>query len=215
MLPAITSLRRRDDTAWLGAVDMIGLTDVISPLTGLGGASHVFGAQKGLTDLDAADRCLAEFAAQLSAASGHDHSKVAGTGTGAAGGLGYAVQSLGGRLRPGAEFILDALGLVGSSMAFDWVITGEGRSDAQTLLGKGPAIVAALARTHGIPVTLLSGAIDEDAALFAAFDGCFSVQSAPVSLDYAMAHGGPLLEHAANNLARLFVTPWCASRRQI
>lgn len=202
-LPGICALQPREDCAWLADITLIGLTDVTSPLTGPDGASHTFGAQKGVTDLAGADRRLAAFAAKLSALQERDWSGEAGAG--AAGGLGYAVRALGGCLQPGAAFILDALGLDGATMAFDWVITGEGRSDVQTLLGKGPAIVAALAREHGIPVTLLSGAIECDAALFAAFDGCVSVQAAPVPLAWAMAHGGALLEDAANNLARLFV----------
>lgn len=202
-LPAVAQLRRKPDSSWRAGLQLIGLTDVTSPLHGPGGASHVFGAQKGITDLDEADRRLAAFAAQVTALLQADHVDVPGAG--AAGGLGFAVRAAGGSLQPGAAFILDALGLTGEAMDFDWVITGEGRSDGQTLLGKGPAIVAQRARARAIPVTLLSGAIDMDDALFDAFDGCFSVQSAPVTLDYAMAHAAPLLEAAACNLARLFV----------
>jgi len=88
----------------------------------------------------------------------------------------------------------------------DWVITGEGRSDRQTLLGKGPAEVARLARESRIPVTLLSGAVDLDPALEAVFDaGCFSIQPGPVSLDYAMANAGQLLERAGGQVGALFV----------
>ncbi|MDQ2822187.1 MAG: glycerate kinase [Pseudomonadota bacterium] len=204
-LHEIVSVTRRSDAGWLDAITLIGLTDVTSPLTGPEGASIVFGPQKGVADVAGADALLGSFGEKIVAAiGGGDFAGAAGAaGAGAAGGIGFAVRALGGTLQPGAAFILDTLQLDGAAFAFDWVITGEGRSDAQTLLGKGPAIVAALARRHGVPVTLLSGAVDDNADLFRAFDGCFSVQSAPVSLQYAMAHTGALLEAAAYNLARL------------
>lgn len=201
-LHAIGTITRRSDAGWLDAITLIGLTDVTSPLTGALGASVVFGPQKGVADGAGADALLGSFGEKIVAAiGGGKHAEAAGAG--AAGGIGFAVRALGGTLQPGAAFILDTLQLSDAAFPFDWVITGEGRSDAQTLLGKGPAIVAALARRHGVPVTLLSGAVDNNADLFRAFDGCFSVQSAPVSLQYAMAHAGALLEAAAYNLARL------------
>jgi glycerate kinase len=201
-LPAIRQVQAREDTGWMNGITLIGLTDVTSPLAGPGGASQVFGAQKGIADLDAADRCVAAFAAQVAACTQEDCASLPGAG--AAGGLGYAVRVAGGVLQPGAAFILDALGLQADAMPFDWIITGEGRSDAQTLLDKGPAIVAGRGRACGIPVTLLSGAVEQDIALFERFDGCFSVQSAPVTLAYAMQHAAPLLEAAAFNLGKMF-----------
>jgi len=203
-LPAIDAVHKRPDAGWLAGIRLIALTDVTSPLSGPRGATQVFGAQKGVTDLEAAERALCRFAEQLTVLLNEDFSHAAGSG--AAGGLGFAVRALGGSLRPGAEFILDTLGLNGTAMDFDWVITGEGRSDAQTLLGKVPTTIARLARARGIPVTLLSGAIEAGSALSGAFDGCFSVLPAPVSLDYAMQHAGPLLQDAAFNLARLFAS---------
>lgn len=201
-LGTIHSVAQRPGNAALARLTLIGLTDVSSPLTGAAGACHVFGAQKGVADLDAADAAIAGYAEKITAASGVDHRAI--DGAGAAGGLGFALRTLGATLQPGAQFILQALGLDQDSMDFDWVITGEGRSDGQTLLGKGPATIAGLARRHGIPVSLLSGAIEHNLELYAAFDGCFSVQAAPVTLDHALAHAGALLEAAACNLARLY-----------
>jgi glycerate kinase len=199
-LMQVASVERRQDGAWLRELTLIGLTDVTSPLTGDDGASRVFGQQKGFTDLAAADAVLAHFADLL------DKDTSALAGSGAAGGLGFAVALLGGSLRPGAQFVLEAHRLTEGSVDYDWVITGEGRSDRQTLLGKGPAEVARLARHSGIPVTLLSGAVDLDPELEAAFDGgCFSIQPGPVSLDYAMANAGQLLERAGRQVGALFV----------
>jgi glycerate kinase len=192
---------------------LIALSDVTSPLTGAQGAAHVFGAQKGFTDLAQVDAALARFAAMAATAftehhdDQHDdqHGDLARRpGAGAAGGLGFGLTLLGATLRDGAEFILDTSGLAADIAGYDWVVTGEGRSDAQTILGKGPAAVAALARRHQVPVSLLSGAVDACAELDTAFDGCFSIVAGPAALADAMAGAGPLLEQAAARLARLF-----------
>jgi glycerate kinase len=203
-LPDIRAMAKRTDAAWLAGVRLIGLTDVTSPLTGLDGASHVFGPQKGLTDLEHADRLVANFAGQVKDWMKVDFSTIGGAG--AAGGLGFALCVLGGKLQPGADFILDALQLTQTAGKYDWIITGEGRSDGQTVLGKGPAVIASLARRHRVPVTLLSGAVEHSAALAQLFDGCFSVQSAPVSLEFAMRNAAGLLETAANQLATMYAT---------
>jgi glycerate kinase len=201
-LMRVDSLERRPGAEWLGELNLIGLTDVTSPLNGPDGASMVFGRQKGFGDLAAADAVLAHFAACCTTLLGEDLSRAAGAG--AAGGLGFAVAVLGGSLRPGAQFVLEAHRLTPGAVDYDWIITGEGRSDAQTLLGKGPAMVARLARDSGIPVTLLSGAVEFDPALEAAFDGCFSIQPGPVSLDYAMQNAELLLQRTGRQAAALF-----------
>src|SRR5436189_20484 len=93
----------------------------------------------------------------------------------AAGGLGYALQLVGARFRSGAEVVADAVHLDTALNGADWMITGEGRSDAQTLLGKTPYVAAARARARHIPVSLLSGGIDRAALpqLSRYFAGCF------------------------------------------
>ncbi|THC45729.1 glycerate kinase [Massilia sp. Mn16-1_5] len=202
-LMQVDSVERRPGSEWLAELALIGLTDVTSPLNGPEGGSMIFGRQKGFGDLAQADGVLAHFAACCTRLLGEDRSRAAGAG--AAGGLGFAVTVLGGSLRPGAQFVLEAHRLVPGAIDYDWVITGEGRSDAQTLLGKGPAMVARLARDSGIPVTLLSGAVEFDPALEAAFDGCLSIQPGPVSLEYAMQNAGTLLQQTARQVAALFM----------
>jgi glycerate kinase len=203
----VQSVERRPGAEWLASLHLIGLTDVTSPLNGPQGASVVFGAQKGFGDLAQADAVLAHFARCCTALLGEDLGGAPGAG--AAGGLGFAVSVLGGSLRPGAQFVLEAHRLVPGAVDYDWIITGEGRSDGQTLLGKGPAMVARLARDGGIPVTLLSGAVEPDPALEAAFDGCFSIQPGPVSLDYAMRNAESLLQRTARQVATLFGKASC------
>lgn len=199
----VCSLEKHSGSGWLRELTLIGLTDVTSPLNGAAGASMIFGRQKGFDDLAQADAVLAHFAGRCASLLERDLSGVAGAG--AAGGLGFAVAVLGGTLRPGAEFVLDTHRLAPGAIEYDWIITGEGRSDKQTLLGKGPAIVAQLARKSGIPVTLLSGAVEYDVELEAAFDGCFSIQPGPVSLEYAMKNAEKSLQDAGRQFASLFI----------
>ncbi|NDI87637.1 glycerate kinase family protein [Undibacterium crateris] len=206
-LDEISSMCIREDSTWLSDVNLIALTDVNSRLTGPNGASRIFGTQKGLIDVEKTDFLVEKLASRISAMFSEDHSRVEGAG--AAGGLGFAIRVLGGKLQPGAEFILNILGMDDSRMDFDWVITGEGHSDSQTLLGKGPISIARLAKKKNIPVTLLSGAITSSVQLFDEFDGCFSIQRSPVTLAFAIQNAGVLLESAAQNLAALFL---CSTR---
>lgn len=194
--------------AELGRVRLLGLSDVNNPLCGPNGATFVFGTQKGVHDLAAADARLERFAKRCAATVGEDVANAEGSG--AAGGIGFALRLLGAEIVSGAVFVLGAAGLDAGLGAFDWVITGEGRSDAQTMMGKGPAIIARMAREAGVPVTLLSGAVEPDAGLAEAFDGCISIQQGPVSISFAMENAAALLEDAAFQLARLYV----AARRQ-
>lgn len=126
-------------------------------------------------------------------------------GTGAAGGLGYALAMLGAQFRPGAEVVADQIALDVALTGADWLITGEGRSDAQTLRGKAPFVAGRRARQLGVATTLLSGAVDRASlpALGQAFHGCFSIAPGPISLDEAIRDAAALLANAAEQLARL------------
>jgi glycerate kinase len=203
-LAQIRAVRRRAGTEWLSQLQLIALTDVTSPLTGPHGAAMIFGRQKGFQDLALADARLAGFAAAIEAAFPTAAGLAAMPGAGAAGGLGYGLALLGAKLHEGADFICETSGLNANIAGYDWVITGEGRSDLQTMMGKGPAAVAALARSHAVPVSLVSGGIETCPELDAAFDGCFSIVTGPQTLAEAMANTGPLLEQAAYQLTRLF-----------
>ncbi len=162
----------------------------------------MFGGQKGHTDLDRADAVLGAAAALCEAAFGRRTQDRPGAG--AAGGLGFALGLLGAELVSGADFLGRVAELDRRLQDCDWVLTGEGRSDAQTLMGKGPGYIAGRARAHGVPVTLLSGAVQGGEALDALFDGCFSIADGPLSLAQAIDRAGPLLEQASHRLARLY-----------
>lgn len=188
------------------------MSDVNNPLNGALGATAIFGLQKGVQPAEVAvfDATLARFARLAEAAFGREVADRPGAG--AAGGLGFALQLLGARMQSGADVVAGLIGLHAALAEADWAITGEGRSDAQTLLAKAPFVVAQRGAALGVPVTLLSGAVDGAAlpALDAHFAGCFGLPAGPMDLAACIGDAAALLEARAGELARLFV----AARRQ-
>jgi len=185
------------------------MSDVNNPLCGERGATAIFGPQKGVPPDEIAmfDAALARFAALSEQATGRR--AAANPGAGAAGGLGFALQLLGGLFRSGAEVVAALIGLDRALADADWAITGEGRTDAQTLLRKGPFVVAERARAAHVPVTLLSGAIDAAALpeLSRVFAGCFALPAGPATLAECIAGADALLADRAEQIARVFSAP--------
>jgi glycerate kinase len=183
----------------------VGMSDVDNPLTGEHGATAVFGPQKGVKpdQVDAIDAALARFADLLEAALGRCARELPGAG--AAGGLGFALHMLGAQFEPGAETVARQIGLDAALTGADWLITGEGRSDVQTLHGKAPFIACRHAQAAGVPATLLSGAVDSTALprLADYFSGCFSPAPGPITLEAAISDAARLLANEAEQLTRL------------
>ena len=160
--------------------DIVVAADVTSPLHGPDGAAAVFAPQKGATPDEVAelDAGLRSWAGVLARATGRD---VASTpGAGAAGGAGAALlAACAASMSPGAALIADLVGLDAALADSDLVVTGEGRLDAQSMLGKGAVLVAARARATGVPTLAVCGAVDLDApslraAGFDAWQDCVS-----------------------------------------
>ncbi|HEX4522546.1 MAG TPA: glycerate kinase [Casimicrobiaceae bacterium] len=185
---------------------IIVMSDVNNPLTGERGATAIFGPQKGVRRERIAelDGRVANFASLTERAL--DRRAQEKPGAGAAGGLGFALQLIGGEMRSGAEVVADLIGLDAALDGSDWAITGEGKSDAQTALGKTPLIVAKRAAARQIPATLISGSIDRSALpeLGRHFAGCFSLPSGPASLEQCLDDAAALLADRAEQVARLF-----------
>ena len=181
------------------------MTDVQNPLCGKRGATAVFGPQKGVraNEVEIFDRRLHKLALLCDGWAKSAVSECPGAGS--AGGLGYALQLLGAENRSGAEVVAELAGLDAALAGADWVITGEGRSDLQTLLGKVPYVVAQHARRFDVPVSLLSGALDGAALteLSPHFAGCFASAEGPMPLEAAMAEAARLLADRAEQMARL------------
>ncbi|MHB8252467.1 MAG: glycerate kinase [Acidiferrobacter sp.] len=138
---------------------MVVLTDVVSPLLGPRGAA-LFAPQKGATpaDMEGLDARLRGVADSLESYFGGRARDVPGSG--AAGGLGFALALLGARLVPGAPVVARLTGLSRAMATAGLVLTGEGACDGQTAYGKGPQIVAALARRLERPVVVVCGRIE-------------------------------------------------------
>lgn len=205
---ALARLARVDASgldARLAQASFVAMSDVDNPLIGEHGATAVFGPQKGVTPerIGALDAVLGHFAELAEAALGCHGSALPGAG--AAGGLGFALHLLGARFEPGAEVVAEQVGLDAALDGADWLITGEGRSDVQTLHGKAPFIACRHARAAGVPATLLSGGVDGDALarLGEHFSGCFSPAPGPITLDVAIRDAARLLTNEAEQLARL------------
>ncbi|KQP47760.1 glycerate kinase [Pseudorhodoferax sp. Leaf274] len=178
--------------------------DVTNPLLGPRGASAVFGPQKGATPamVEELDRCLQRLADVLRRDLGQDVADVPGTG--AAGGMGAALLAvLGARLRPGSEVVADALGLDAAVREADLVVTGEGRTDGQTIHGKAPIGVARVAARHGVPVIGLSGALAPDARAVHehGIAALFSAVRSVCTVEEALRDAAANVQAAARNIA--------------
>lgn len=165
-------------------------SDVTNPLCGPNGAAHVFAPQKGadakmVEMLDARARKFAEVSKKHFML---DASEMPGAG--AAGGLGYAfLQYFHAEFHSGADLLLDAVDFEHLIADADLVITGEGHSDKQTLMGKMPQKILERAKsTNGnLPVWLISGGIsNKEALLTAGFDKVIAVTPDDMPLAEAM-----------------------------
>ncbi|WP_144121555.1 glycerate kinase [Catellatospora sichuanensis] len=143
-------------------VELIAATDVDNPLTGLHGASAVYGPQKGASpqDVTVLDAALANWAAVLERELPGCPAKLAELpGGGAAGGLGAAVLALGGTVASGIDLVRELTGLDEVLENVDLVITGEGSFDHQSLRGKAISGLAGAARDLGVPCVVLAGRV--------------------------------------------------------
>lgn len=218
-------VRNVDTRLW--ASELTVASDVDNPLCGSQGATAVFGPQKGVSaDLvPVLDRQLGNFARMLEAAVGR--CVAAEPGAGAAGGLGFALLALGATVRSGAALVANSVGLEKRLFGADWVITGEGRTDAQTVRGKVPYLVAQLARRYGVKPILVSGGL-ADGVL--GTDGCsaadsgeaqaenwserlreqfvavFSIVTRPMSTAEAMGMARLLVRHTARQIGALLAS---------
>lgn len=173
--------------------------DVNNPLCGDNGCSAIFGPQKGATTsmIMQMDRWLNQYAAL--AKNLHPESDPDYTGSGAAGGLGFAFRTfLHGVLESGISIVLEETRLEDYVKDADIVVTGEGRLDAQTVMGKAPSGVADTAKKYGKPVIAFSGAVTQDAVLCNehGIDAFFPIVRGVSTLDDAMNS-----ENAHRNMA--------------
>ncbi|RLL55926.1 glycerate kinase [Mariprofundus sp. EBB-1] len=182
------------------------LSDVQNPLCGHDGAVCVYGAQKGikaaqLSSVEAAMRQWGALCEKVFGLSVHESA-----GAGAAGGIGFAIQLLGKccnvKRVSGAEQVMCASHFDQLVHTVDWVVTGEGRSDAQTLHGKLPFMVAQQANKAGVPTVLIAGEILDKQALQDYFAEMISATPEGVSIAQAMPRAEAYLADAAAHWAQ-------------
>lgn len=138
--------------------------DVNNLLCGENGATYIYGKQKGVqeADMERVDKAMQHFAKVTAERIEKDYSREEGAG--AAGGMGFAfISYLGARLVPGVELILRVNRFFEDVEHADIVITGEGRLDLQTAMGKAPIGVAKEAKKHGCKVLAFAGAVTKEA----------------------------------------------------
>ncbi|WP_281254477.1 glycerate kinase [Paenibacillus rigui] len=120
--------------------------------------------------------------------------------------LGFAFLVLGADLVPGAKFVEKMTGLKDWIHGADWVLTGEGRSDSQTLYGKLPRYVAEIARDAGTEAVLISGSFGPGSEkLLSYFSACFSIVDRPAALEECMERAEILLYECTRNIVRSIV----------
>jgi glycerate kinase len=176
-----------------------GICDVKNPLFGENGAAYIFARQKGANDQDIQylDNGLRHFAKILNA----DAHRI---GAGAAGGLGFGCQFfLNAFLKRGIESVLDWADFDSKTADADYIFTGEGRLDRQTLQGK---LISGIAeRAKGKPIIALCGGLDLKPADLKqlGLKAAFSITQKPCTLSEALLETAQNLEKTAYNVAML------------
>jgi glycerate kinase len=198
----LIALVRIENSNVIDLPEIIAACDVQNPLLGERGTARIFAPQKGanaktVVHLEASLTQLAEIVTESLECDFKD-----APGAGAAGGIGYGLMSFcGAKVQSGFDLLAETVGLEAKIREADLVITGEGRLDAQTLEGKGPAGVAQLAQRHGKSVIAFGGGIDSDAENL--FDATVPIIDQPLPLDEAMRRGAELLQRAARRAGRV------------
>ena len=182
-------------------------SDVDNPLTGIDGASHVFGPQKGASEemIEELDRGLhhwANLVEQKVDIRLHELS-----GAGAAGGIGGAFQAFfPSSMRRGIDVAIEYVKLDEALSNADLVITGEGQVDFQTAYGKTPMGVAQMAKRLNIPTIILAGSVGDNIQALYEYGviGAYSIINRPMNLDTAINEVKTLLANTAEQVCRTY-----------
>jgi glycerate kinase len=209
-LPDLASIDLSGLDPRLASSELIVLCDVTNPLTGPRGAAAVFGPQKGADPAAVRhlESGLKKFAEVIFGQTGLDLAAISRTGT--AGGAAAALYGLlHASLVSGIDYFLDITGFDTALDRSNWVITGEGRIDEQTLQGKGPCGVARGAKRKGIPVIGLTGRLPPKVSLGLreCFDMLLPINPEPLELAEALRLTAVNLERTAVQLG-----DWLAGR---
>jgi glycerate 2-kinase len=175
-------------------------------LIGEKGASAIFGPQKGATPevVKRLDENLVHYAEIIKRELGKDIAHTEGAG--AAGGLGTGLMAfLNAHLKKGVDLVIEYTGLEDRIAGADYVFTGEGSIDGQTLFGKTPFGVASIAKKYGIPVIVFAGRIGNgvEPLYNHGFTSIVGILKGCSSLEDALKSGEANLAFAAENICRV------------
>jgi glycerate kinase len=207
----LKSIEKIDTTSMFPSLKNISFTvicDVDNPFYGKNGAAYVYAPQKGAStdEVKELDEGLCHYRKLILRQFGKDINLQAGVG--AAGGMaGGLLPFLNVKLMPGSQTVLRLLGFENVIKEASLVITGEGKVDRQTCMGKALQGILDLSKKYQVPVVAIGGAVESvDELNKRGFTAVFSIQSGPVNLEtsmnkeYTLAH----LSQTVNQILRLF-----------
>ncbi|PZC42804.1 MAG: glycerate kinase [Chloroflexi bacterium] len=179
--------------------------DVSNPLTGVEGASAIYGPQKGATPemVRSLDDALSNFAIVVKKDLKKDISEIPGAG--AAGGLGAGMMAfMGAELKAGVDIVLDTVNLRDKLSSVDLVITGEGGMDFQTVYNKAPIGVARLASEHNIPTIAIAGLLGSNFKIVHehGIRAATSIVNGPITLEEASERAFELISDSVEECLR-------------
>ena len=203
-LNEIVSYNTEDAEKLLKNVEIVAMCDIDNPLSGTNGAAYIFAPQKGADEqmVYMLDENLQHIASLSEKQSGKDFYTLKGAG--AAGGMGFGVCAfLGGSLKPGVDLILDTIDFEKQTADADYIFTGEGRLDSQSLSGK--AVIGIARRSKGKNVIAVVGSVADgwEKAYDEGVTTVFTTNLQPVSFEVAARDAHKNLEHTVENIARL------------
>lgn len=193
-LTKIAAIDASDTDPRLARTEFVLACDVDNPFCGKNGAAAVYAPQKGATpeQVRALDDGMRHYASILLTLTGTDIRDIPGAG--AAGGIaGGLLPFVNARIRSGIDTVLDTLGFDDALDGADLVLTGEGRIDAQSAMGKAISGIVRRATRKNVPVIALAGEVADASALIdSGLTAAFSIQTAPTDLSVAMQKGSTL-----------------------
>ena len=188
VLPEIASWEEPDDTYCLKKSDFTIACDVNNPFYGKNGAAYVYARQKGADNemIQLLDKGLESFCNVIRKKTGIDIENIPGSG--AAGGMGGGMLAfLKARLRPGADLLLELSDFVKTAQTADLIITGEGKMDKQTLMGKIPGRIMEIGKKNKVSVVGIAGKIEDyDALEQGGFNHLYAISPISLPLELAM-----------------------------
>ncbi|MEJ7633344.1 glycerate kinase [Aeromicrobium sp.] len=189
----------------LDGIELVIAADVDVTLLGMFGATKTFGPQKGLSDeqIITVDGILDRFVEAACGTSPAERRVADAKGAGAAGGLGFALMLMGGRVVSGIELVAETVGLTAQAAAHDLVVTGEGAYDFSSRAGKVAFGVAAVAAAAARPCIVLAGQVSVGSREMRAMgvESAYSLADV-VGLEAAMGEPYASLATVAERVAR-------------